>query len=201
MRYYHGTANINAYKIIKNQHFKNPSYNVDAILWEGTRQKIKVPGSLGYGIYTFIDNPNLALEFARKENEEPVVLEVSLKNINKTNLLDLTKKEHINQFQKFASYGKKAEKAQEIFNAFKDQHKIIGTSQDVYAGIMTELFIAFLKKEKFIVRYVKKHTETLLPPNGNGYQRLGLFNGTEFTIRYPDVDVTEIKKYSFKEEA
>ena len=39
-----------------------------------------------------------------------------------------------------------------------------------------------------------------LTPNGYGYHRLGLPNGTEFTIRYPN-DVTSIQKYSFKEEA
>lgn len=199
MEYYHGTANINAQKIIKTQHFNSTLFIINSILWEGRRQKVKVPGSLGYGVYTFIDDPKQALMFAKKENKEPVVLQVFLKTVDEKNILDLTEKNTIKKFQKFASYAKRVEDAKKIFKAFKANKKIIGSSQDVYAGIMTELFIAFLKRNDCYIKYVKKRTETLLPPNGSGYQRLGLFNGTEFTIRYPNTDIKNIIMYHFKE--
>lgn len=211
MEYYHGTANVNAQKIIKSQRFRSDLQIIDSILWEGNRQKIKIPGSLGYGTYTFVNDPKLALMFAKKENEDPVVLQVFIKTVDDDNLLDLTEADSQEQFQKFSGYLRNSQKAQEIFKAFTfkrrkksniDSHNVEddNSPRDVYAGIMTELFIAFLKKEGCRVKYVKKHTETLLPPNGYGYQRLGLPNGTEFTIRHPN-DVANIQKYSFKEEA
>lgn len=184
MEYYHGTANVNAQKIIKSQRFRSDLQIIDSILWEGNRQKI---------------------------NEDPVVLQVFIKTVDDDNLLDLTEADSQEQFQKFSGYLRNSQKAQEIFKAFTfkrrkksniDSHNVEddNSPRDVYAGIMTELFIAFLKKKGCRVKYVKKHTETLLPPNGYGYQRLGLPNGTEFTIRHPN-DVANIQKYSFKEEA
>lgn len=210
MEYYHGTANINAQNIIKSQRFRSDLQIIDSILWEGNRRKIKIPGSLGYGTYTFVNDPQLALMFAKKENKNPVVLQVFIKTVDDDNLLDLTEADSQKQFQKFAGYLRNSQKAQEIFKAFIKRSKKSNVDsrnieddnspRDVYAGIMTELFIAFLKKKGCRVKYVKKRTETLLPPNGYGYQRLGLPNGTEFTIRYPDNDVAKIQKYSFKEE-
>lgn len=193
MKYYHGTTRINAEKILQNG-FRESNFIIFNIVRNSKIKRIKVPGSLGYGTYVFIDDSELALQFGRKFSNDPVVLEVAIDLHDEDNILDLTNSKIYKQFQKFASIAQQAESASSIFKEFYKQKAIRGTAQDVYAGIMTELFILYLRNEKNIdIRFVKKDTETLLPPNDKGYQRLGLPNGTELTIRYPRQDVKNIK--------
>lgn len=197
MRLYHGTTTSNAQKILKAGKFHSDLHGIESILYEGQRKKFKIPGSLGYGIYTFVDNPSMALRFINKFDMDNQVLQVNVDIENPVNILDFTNPNHQEQFRMFSQNLRNVQKANDIFNAIpgKSNGKI-----DLFAGIMTELFIVYLRKNGIYIRFVKKQTETFLPPFKNSYQRLGIPNGTEFTIRYPE-DIKSIKQYSFKEES
>lgn len=139
----------------------------------------------------------MALRFINKFDMDNQVLQVNVDIENPDNILDFTNPNHQEQFRRFSQNARNVQKASDIFNA------IPGGSNgkiDLFAGIMTELFIVYLRKNGIYIRFVKKQTETFLPPFKNSYQRLGIPNGTEFTIRYPE-DIKSIKPYSFKEES
>ena len=197
MRLYHGTTTSNAQKILKSGKFHSNLHVIESILYEGERKKFEIPGSLGYGTYTFVDDPSMALRFINKFDMDNQVLQVDVDIENPDSILDFTNPDHRKQFRIFSQNSRNVQKANNIFNA------IPGGSNgkiDLFAGIMTEMFIVYLRKNGICIRFVKKQTETFLPPFNNSYQRLGIPNGTEFTIRYPE-DIKSIKPYSFKEES
>lgn len=198
LRLYHGTTVSNAQKILKSGKFHSNLHTIESILYNGQRKRFSVPGSLGYGTYTFVDDPNIALHFISKFGVDNQVLQVDVDIKNHNSILDFTNPLHQEQFRRFSQISQNVSKANDIFRVMpgKSDGKV-----DLFAGIMTELFIGYLRKNGIYIRFVKKQTETFLPPLTNSYQRLGVPNGTEFTIRYPDKDVKSIKPYTFKEES
>lgn len=197
MRLYHGTTTSNAQRILKSGKFYSNLHVIESILYEGQRSRFKAPGSLGYGTYTFMDDPDIALNFIHKFDADVRVLQIGVNIENPDDVLDFTNPKHQEQFRIFSQNTWNVQKANDIF------HAIPGSANgkvDLFAGIMTELFIAYLRKNGICTRFVKKQTETFLPPFNNSYQRLGIPNGTEFTIRYPE-DIKSIEPYNFKEES
>lgn len=197
MRLYHGTTTSNAQKILESGKFHSNLHIIESILYEGQRRKLEIPGSLGYGTYTFMNDPMMALHFIRKFDTDGQVLQVNVDIENADNILDFTNPNHRKQFRIFSQNSQNAKKANDIFKAMPNR---ANGKIDLFAGIMTELFIGYLRRNGICIRFVKKQTETFLPPFNNSYQRLGIPNGTEFTIRYPK-DVKSIKPYNFKEES
>lgn len=197
LRLYHGTVASNAQNILKSGRFFNNLQIIESVLYGGQRKKIKVPGSLGYGIYTFVDDPSMALNFIKKFNDDVQVLQIEVDVKDTNSILDFTNVKHQEQFRKFSQNAQNVEKANRIFKAMpnKSNGKV-----DLFAGIMTELFIVYLRNCGICIRFVKKQTETFLPPFENFYQRLGIPNSTEFTIRYPE-DIISVKPYNFEEES
>lgn len=197
MRLYHGTTATNARKILEFGKFNSNLQSIDSILYNGRRGRTKIPGSLGYGVYTFLDDPLLAKRFISKFSNDIMVIRVDVDVKNKDSILDFTNFNHQKQFRKFSENTHNVEKASNIFKAIPNKSN---SKKDLFAGIMTELFIVFLRKKGVYIRFVKKQTETFLPPLDSSYQRLGIPNGTEFTIRYPE-DIRAVTEYIFKEES
>lgn len=170
---YHGTTQLNARRIEKDG-FHVPMLNILNVE-RNEREWNKSIGSLGYGLYTFENDPKLAYEFASKfDPENPVVFELP-NVIPENNLLDLTIPENNLLFRKFCEDEHNSKHGERIYNHVRHSRKVKS-----YAGIMTELFIGLLKnKYNLTTLGVKRWTETDLPGVNYG---IGA-NGVEVTIR------------------
>lgn len=185
MSLYHGTTKINGGKIKKEGFHVNL---LDIVVVERDRRYWnRSIGTLGYGLYTFKDDPQLAYDFASKfDSEDPVVFKIP-NVIPKNNLLDLTDFQVNKRFKKFCQFQRNSEHGERIYKHVKHNCKVKS-----YAGIMTELFILFLKiKYNKRVLGVERWTETDLP---NVRYGMGT-NGIEVTIR----DAKLIKRNEVKE--
>lgn len=185
---YHGTSDKNAKNDCLN--FKNHLFKINILNITNTfnnKRRQKLPGSLGYGYYTFEDDYELALKFAKKKYSTPRVIEIELAtDIDDDSVLDFLNHLKREKFLKFVDYVEYDQLAKKLMNAFNKTHKYISDKQDVYAGIMTELFIQYLKSEYHqVIKVVRKETETFLDPRNNYKYRLGLPNGIEVCIRNP----------------
>ena len=173
MDLYHGTGKNIVDKIKKPSDFR---MCIPQLTYNVTADNTKKPGSLGYGLYTFQDDLQLAKKFADKSfNGKGTVLKIDV-NVQRDEMLDLTKSEEINKFRHILESGKNTENAKRIFDKLKSRD----LKQDVYAGVATELVIGFAKSKGEIINFVRKRTET----HFDKYKyRLGIPNGIEVTIR------------------
>ncbi|MDE6946933.1 MAG: hypothetical protein K2P14_07115 [Anaeroplasmataceae bacterium] len=190
---YHGTDRKNAKNIIE-KGFNTTVPAIQEILYQSDNKgrRIKIPGSLGYGVYTFQDSYSMAKSFSKKFSKDVCVLKIEISDEANNNILDLTKDRVKEEFSHFARIAESVKNADQLYSVFK---KYGSAKMDLYAGIMTELYILFLTtKKKRKIRCVRKRTETLLPPLCRVHQRLCIDNGTEFTIRYPREDIKSISE-------
>lgn len=184
MSLYHGTSESLGRKDIENYNSKKFVISIYDI--SRNKRYSKLPGSLGYGYYTFENDRDLAYQFGKKKyHEKTMVLEIELDSkIEDDNILDLNDSKKKDLFLTFAKCGEQSETAKKLFEKMKKQHKYISLKQNVFAGIMTELFVRYMKeKNELNIRVVRKDTETYLPPFDKEDYCLGIYNGTEVCIR------------------
>lgn len=181
---YHGTTNDNAMKI------RNNGFNINVpnilMVERNANYWNKSIGSLGYGLYTFENNYDLAYKFASKYDlQHPTVFEINIQ-FPDNSLLDLTQSEMNNLFNKFCSFQNNTDHGERIYKHVRKNRKVKS-----YAGIMIELFILFVQqKYKYKILGVRRWEETILP--GLKYP-IGP-NAVEVTIR----DASLISNANFK---
>lgn len=181
---YHGTTQLNA-RCIETEGFHAPMLNILNIERNKSNWNKSI-GSLGYGLYTFENDPKLAYDFASKfDPENPVVFEIP-DIIPEDNLLDLTDPDTNFKFRKFCEEIHNAKHGEQIYSHVRHSKKVKS-----YASIMIELFIKFLEnKYNLTTLGVKRWTETDLPGINYG---IGA-NGIEVTIRDAQlIDMDKVK--------
>lgn len=189
MPLYHGTGKEEANNDVLNFNNHKLKIEIPNISKFNYLSKIKkLPGSLGYGYYTFEDDKEIAYSFSEKKKyPEPTVVKIQInKDFDDDHVLDFKEEYKKKLFLQFAKSTKQNEIGKIILKKFEDTHRNVRISakQDVFAGIMTELFIKYMYKEEGkVIQIVRKDTETFLPPFDNSKYRLGIPNGTEVCIR------------------
>lgn len=144
----------------------------------------RVPGSLGYGFYTYIDGLSdareLAYEYSHKFKDEPIFIFKIVSNIEGTNLLDLNEDDSKNAYR---SFYKKVFRSAE--NICKNKHfKINNKKQHVFDGVVLELYVQYLMQHKHIVvKGIIHDTVTYIHEDGLS----DIENGREFCIRSRDI--------------
>lgn len=175
-RCYHGTGK-SSYSKKGDNYFKILRYDISTEFNKKKQGKTyKLPGSLGYGIYTFTTE-EMAKLIAGKFYSDPMVLDIGLNPIEDSilDLNDMDTQENFHEFR-LESY-KSAEKHFENFNAANDK-------QHVFDGIVIELYIKKLQKNNpgLIVSAVRLKTYTPLDKEKkNSYSYIP--NGTELCLR------------------
>lgn len=181
---YHGSIKKNCDSILKNGLFiKKYIVASESNKQRGTK---KLPGSFGYGFYTFIDDKELCRIFANRMcgSNEVAVLEVN-SEIVKTNIIDLT---NANDQRIFHTYfNNNHQTAERLLNNFGNNKNT--KKQHVKDGIVIELFISslFTKKKTRIDAVVG---ESYTPGKENFFSYIP--NGKELCIRNNNV-ITNIK--------
>lgn len=152
---YHGTNKQNANKIlsvnfsIKLPVMMNNLYN--------PHNHEKVPGSLGFGLYTFIDNPSLAKDFSIRFNHTNwTVVEIQTE-INHNELLDLDNSHNQTNYHEFKN---KVRQQIELVAQHNYQRAVSSRKQSVLDGITIELYIMAIKKQQISINAVKMKTYT-----------------------------------------
>lgn len=143
------------------------------------RSTKKLPGSLGYGFYTFKDglsNPKeLAYEFSNKFNDQVVVLKI-ISSISENTILDLNNSDSKNEYRLF--YNKSVKSAKSICRT--KGIKINNRKQHVFDGVVLELYINYLKRKKHITVNGIVH-DTVTAIKNEGFSDIE--NSREFCIR------------------
>lgn len=193
MRLYHGTCKERAEEDVYN--FKRKAFKISLYDLSDPNFKIelkkrkysKLPGSLGYGYYTFEENKNLALEFSKKKyKNENQIIKIELNS--DLEILDLTDEETQKIFIEFArnkEISKLAKVKYELMANMRNKTSgRISLKQDSFAGIITELFIKYYAQHTSRnIQIVRKSTETFYSPFDSIKYRLGIPNGIEVCIR------------------
>lgn len=144
-------------------------------LWH---KKPKAPGSLGYGLYTFMeglsDPRKLARSFSDKFSGNTYVLEIT-SQIDEQRILNLNNQLERQSYRKF--YHQSSRTAQIICNNLGFQMNT--RKQHVFDGVMLELYIHYLSRRHIAIDGVIHDTVTDV--NGDGLSDIE--NGREFCIR------------------
>lgn len=183
---YHVTPTKNVKLILDSYNQRKPiEAGINLLTKQAARGQVKRPGSLGYGIYTFVkglDNPeSLVKAFAKRTMKNIEVKQVIFDiAISEDEYLNLTSTQS-EDFRSFANFCTAAEK---IINNHNLRFTQSGNNQHVWDGIATELFLAHLSETEGASCYgVLRDTFT---PTGvsqpNVAQRM-TSNGYEFLIR------------------
>lgn len=183
---YHGTGK-QLYEQKKSNYFKIINYNV---IIEASKHstKYKVPGSLGYGIYTYTAN-DMAYEMADKFYEDPIVVEVEL-DLKNDEILDLNDDETSVAFHVFRK------KALQTARLHRKKFKVPNNKQNVLDGIVIELFIKNIKAKQHNVKVSAVKLKTFAPileERPDEYSNV--HNGNEVCLR----DSSVIKSIELKE--
>ncbi len=105
--------------------------------------KAKLPGSLGYGFYTFIKTKQVTKDFISRQVSEYKIIKVCSK-FEDDQVLDFNSQETREQFHAFRTeFLKRSEKIIEIFGNHTNNYK-----QHVMDGLVIENFIEALSKNK-----------------------------------------------------
>lgn len=170
---YHGTNNVNAEILCTNVKINIPIVSSESMKQKGKRK----PGSFGYGLYTFLNDYELAKNFALKffEAADCKILNIE-SDINEDQLLSMLNPSDRSNFHAFREQADKSAKA--ILSNFG---KNIDTKeQHVLDGIFIELFIKNLfAKENIKVVAVLGDSFTSISNCQYSY----VPNGTELCIR------------------
>ncbi|WP_204121312.1 MULTISPECIES: hypothetical protein [Levilactobacillus] len=168
---FHGTNKQNASKIAKQ--------GVRISIPRFDDQRVKNPGSLGYGFYTFMDDfpeaRELAFEFSNKFTSEVVVIRV-MSQVDMSSILDMN---NANDRMQYLHYFRRAHK--KIMGICKQRGlSLSNRKQHVFDGLMIESYIRYLKtRQKTIVNGVIHDTVTYVGTDGMS----DMENGREFCIR------------------
>lgn len=189
---YHVTPTLNVKSIIDSYHNSTPiktgmSY-LQSQLGIGVisgQSKMKKPGSLGYGLYTFkeglIDPEDLIVGFAKRITGDVQLKKVVFHiKVDEKNIIDLTNSSST-QYKDFVNYCRAAEK---IISQVHHKFILNGKNQFVWDGIAMEMFIAQMYKSfQTKVDGVCRDTYTPLSDNSvNASERI-TSNGIEFMVR------------------
>lgn len=182
---YHGTGK-SGYTKKNDTYFDITTYDVGAESMKKRQgKKHRLPGSLGYGIYTFTTE-KMAKLIAEKFHDDPIVLNIELNSIE-DNTLDLNDADNQENFHEFRTLAyKTAESHFKNFNVGNEK-------QHVFDGIVIELYIRNIqniyKGTKVIAVKLKTYTPFSKEIKSN-YSYIP--NGTELCLR----DKQAIKKVS-----
>lgn len=169
---FHGT-NEKGEKDILSSNFK---IRIPVIMNRSTK---KLPGSLGYGFYTFKDglsNPKeLAYEFSNKFNDQVVVLKI-ISSISEDTILDLNNSDSKNEYRLF--YNKTLNSAK--YTCKTKGFNINNRKQHVLDGVILELYVQYLKSRKHIIVNGIIH-DTVTAIKNEGFSDIE--NSREFCIR------------------
>lgn len=145
-----------------------------------------VPGSFGYGFYTFIDDKKLSIEFAKKfhKSEDVAALKI-LSEISENNILDLTVQKDRNLFHEFFHNNNPAvDRLLKNFGKHRDTKL-----QHVKDGLVIELLLSNLQNKKRL-RIDAVVGESYTPTRDGIYSYIP--NGKELCIRNKSV-ITSIE--------
>lgn len=149
------------------------------------QSKMKKPGSLGYGLYTFKEGlmaPNdLIAGFAKRITGDAQLKKVVFHiKVDEKNIIDLTNSSST-QYKDFVNYCRAVEK---IISQMHHKFTLNGKNQFVWDGIAMEMFIAQMNKSfQTKVDGVCRDTYTPLSDDSvNAAERM-TSNGIEFLIR------------------
>ncbi|MDG4978462.1 hypothetical protein [Lactococcus lactis] len=175
---YHGTNEQGSIRIMEGGYKRIPSIR-DEIDKCKQKEHYKIPGSLGYGLYTFLDDPVLALEFSKKFNDDNVkVLKFEFDELDDEYIFDLTQTKYIKIFKNHCKSSRKL--IEKMITGTK-----LGTNdkkQHTFDGILLEMFFDNLKGIK-TVKAVKMATYTHLDEDEDSSYTSYAPNGVEFTVR------------------
>lgn len=181
LKAFHGTNEINAEKILKDG-FKKPEL-INNI------KNTSLPGDLGFGVYSFADDKELAYDFIKRQcstHQTPVVLELELM-IEEKDILDFDVEDDLNTFLSFKKLT--LESAKNRYKKFKTERKCLD-------GIIIEFMLS--KEGSFKPKMIKKKTYTplrldFIEIDGKKRPLVSNFsNGVEYSIR--DLSIIESKR-------
>ncbi|MGC2920943.1 hypothetical protein ACPUD2_02530 [Leuconostoc mesenteroides subsp. dextranicum] len=161
--------------------------------------RAKRPGSLGYGIYTFVDgiiDPTvLCKNFSGRQMKNISVKEVVFYiEIKEENLIDLTNSQST-QYQIFVNFCRAINK---IITQTHHKFEKNGENQFVWEGIAMELFVQHMEKHCSAVTYgVLRDTYTPCDDGDVPASERITSNGNEFLIRNWEI-VRKIDHYVLK---
>ncbi|MCP9305697.1 hypothetical protein [Lacticaseibacillus paracasei] len=119
----------------------------DGVTFDKGRRQFGNPGSLGFGFYTFLEDPNAARRFAEKFSKETIVFEIDA-NFNEDTTLRLDcDPEDISRFTKFLNDQSFAKDIKYLEKKYKN-----GPFQKSLDGALVELY-CILSKEGRIANF------------------------------------------------
>lgn len=183
---YHGTNEISATKLISREFKKVPIISSEL----RKQGNVQLPGSLGYGLYIFNSDPELAEEFSQKFNSDTRVVQVKIE-INEEEIFDL---DELEQMKKLREYYKLA-----IKNIERNMNgkRINNKKQNIFDGILLEHLFMSIKKIKE-VKAVKMATHTFLDSDDTSEYVSRVHNGQELCIR-DYIIIKDIMNYNLEE--
>lgn len=191
MKVDHGTAKSNALAI-KKSGFRDscfPTFSSKQIFNGNTNNKL--PGTLGYGVYAFQDNYELAHDFITESNTpDPCVLEFSIKfDEDKAVIIDGKSPE-----TKIYNDWVKGEKVQKNLKHLREKYSNNPSKQHALDGAVMELFVLELLETNNLdtVDCVAGPTHTYTKEQGD----LLTINGYEISIRNNDIIKYDTMKIS-----
>lgn len=176
---YHGTTKSNADKI-RQTNVVIHKRTVGQEIYKANRGKL--PGSLGYGFYTFVDDYILAEAFASKFSESVDVLTFEVV-VSKDELLDLDEKDTQRKYHEFRRVY--LVHAKNLLNRFNVSYN--PSNQHVMDGIILEEFSSKLKQmENITVKSVTMCTFTPLDDESS-HESSHVNNGQELCVKSKSV--------------
>lgn len=179
---YHGTNATSAEDII-GRDFKSPPLISQELR---KSRNYKLPGSLGYGLYTFNSDPELAEEFSKRFNDDDVkVVKIKI-DVDEEEIFDLDLLEQMKKLRKF--YRESVKRVERNINGKKINDK----KQNIFDGILLEDLFFKIRTHKD-VKAVKMATHTFLDTDDSPAYTSRVHNGQEICIR----DYTIIKTIEY----
>lgn len=178
---YHGTNATSAEDIIDRNFKRLPLISQEL----RKPSNYKLPGSLGYGLYTFNSDPELAEEFSKRFNDDVKVVKIKL-DVDEEEIFDLDLLEQMKKLRKY--YRDSAKRVERNINGKKINDK----KQNIFDGILLENLFCQIRTLKE-VKAVKMATHTFLDTDGSSAYTSRVHNGQEICIR----DYTIIKTIEY----
>lgn len=186
MRLYHGTNFVGSKNLkVKKEKAINPDvYTTKQI--KNHDVKDKEPGSLGYGFYTFLDNPQLAYEFADKflsaeKGNHTVVFKLDA-DVSSENLLVL---DGVSEDSKRLNQWLHRPKVKKIVGHLAEKYSNHGPQKSL-DGAMIELYCLTLKESNLAkIKAVQAPTHTYI--KDDILEESNILNGIEVLIKDPSV--------------
>lgn len=160
----------------------------------------KQPGSLGYGFYTFFDNPKVAYDFAHKFisyidcKDRVFVFELYIEILDENLLVLDGESEDSKNFNMWLQ----TNKVQKMIKAYKKKYvNAKNNKQKSLDGILIEMYCLVLKKNNINVFAIKAPTRTNID---NEVPYSGVLNGVEILIKDPQIIIDKtFKEYDMGE--